>query len=418
MRKIIEQPIWDEGIKPLSAPSLEQSINVDVAVVGAGLTGLLTAYALRQTGYAVVVLEKDQVGHGATGVTTAFLTQYIDTAAVDLIKMFGEAQARLILSSHGQAIGFIEEVVVREQIDCNFMRCSNYIYANADQDVSALQAEHKALATLQIKTELKSKATLPFIQSGSLELTQQAKFHPLQFLLTLAQRLQEQGVHIFQNSPVTDFVSGSPHELLAHGHKVRATFVVFATYEPWGKALYFKKAFYTSYVIGATISPSVLPEAIYEDTLLPYHYLRVERGSDNDQLLLGGADHRSDIPMSPEKNFAALEHYLDEHFVDIPYAITRRWKGPIIEPVDGLAYIGVGDIERMYHATGYSGNGMTYAAIAAQLISDLIAGRNNPWQQLYDPRRHLDLTALAYKGRDYSEELVGGAVKNSLKHRE
>jgi len=83
------------------------------------------------------------------------------------------------------------------------------------------------------------------------------------------------------------------------------------------------------------------------------------------------------------------------------------------EQTDGLAMIGREGEKHpnRYYATGFSGNGMTYGTISGMLISDLILGKNNPWEKIYDPSRRIRLRAVILKGRDYVEEFVGGMVE-------
>lgn len=92
----------------------------------------------------------------------------------------------------------------------------------------------------------------------------------------------------------------------------------------------------------------------------------------------------------------------------------RKWKGNILEPSDGLALIGE-TMPRHYVATAFSGNGMTYSALAGWIISDSLLGRNNPYKDVYDPKRRLEVKAVIYKARDYTAELFGGALKNIFK---
>ena len=94
----------------------------------------------------------------------------------------------------------------------------------------------------------------------------------------------------------------------------------------------------------------------------------------------------------------------------------RRWKGPIIEPVDGLAYIGKSG-DGKYYATGFSGNGMTYSIIAAHIITNKILKKKEIFPSVYDVSRLPSLNSLIGKGVDYSKELIGGAVKNTLVYR-
>lgn len=413
--KIAEQSAWDAAVEwPQLAP-LSESTTADVVIIGGGLTGIASAYLLSQAGYKVVVLEKDELGHGATGVTTAFLTQYLDTDLHDLITIWGRERAASILAAHGAAIDLVEQVVEKEKIECEFTRCSNYACATTEADRAALQREQRAGEQLGLPVSFKETG-LPFAKSGWLELTGQAKFHPLQYLAALVKIVTERGVRIFTATRAEKVIENdSGVEVTAGKYTVQAHYAVVATHAPFNKKLFFKKAFYTSYVLNATLPRGALPAAIYEDTANPYHYWRVDRGEQQDRLIFGGADHRSDIPVNPAKSWQALEDNLKHLLAGIPYEVVSRWKGPILETVDGLAYIGPFDHNNILYATGFSGNGVTYGHIAAQVMADYIQQKANPWHTLFDARRRPSLTALLYKGRDYSGELIGGALRNTFR---
>jgi glycine/D-amino acid oxidase-like deaminating enzyme len=132
-------------------------------------------------------------------------------------------------------------------------------------------------------------------------------------------------------------------------------------------------------------------------------------------MTIGGEDHRNDIPVKSEKNFKALEDYLKCIIPHVKYKKKSRWSGPILEPVDGLAYIGALQDKKIMYAFGFSGNGMTYAAISAQIFTDAVMKRKNRFAELYRADRIPSLKLLATKGRDYGRELIHGAVRNTLK---
>lgn len=403
---------WDQDTQFGRMPTLKGEGEADVAVIGGGITGMTTAYLLAKAGYKVVVLEKDSIGRGATGMTTAFLTQYIDTEISDLITMVGREKAALIYESHAQAIDILGDIIRREEISCEFMRCSNYIYATTEKDRSLLEEERDAAHDIGLDLTYVEDSHLPFTQLPYLELPHQAKFHPLQYLLGLIPILGMRGVKIYDNSAVTE-IRGN--EVLTKEGKITAKHIVVATYAPFTNDLYFKKAFYTTYVLELRVLAGALPQGIYEDTENPYHYFRVDSKGEFDRIIIGGEDHRSDIPVDTEKNFQSLKEYTEELLSDIEYTVVRQWSGPIIEPVDGLAFIGPHAQEGTFYATGFSGNGMTYSIIAADIITTIIQGSSHRWLDLYDANRTPSIKSLAAKGRDYTQELFGGAVKNTLR---
>ena len=136
---------------------------------------------------------------------------------------------------------------------------------------------------------------------------------------------------------------------------------------------------------------------------------------DHDRLIIGGADHRADIPVDAEKNFADLEQYARGALPHLPLTFVRRWKGPIVEPGDGLAYIGPVDSHAsVIHATGYSGNGMTYAVIAAEIFAAHVLGHTSPWSKVYAARRPAHLKPHLTKAKEYIEEFARGAIRNTV----
>jgi Rieske Fe-S protein len=151
-----------------------------------------------------------------------------------------------------------------------------------------------------------------------------------------------------------------------------------------------KQAPYISYAIGIKVPAGSVTSALYWDTLDPYHYVRLQHGSDSgeDVLIVGGEDHKTGQADDAAERFAKLELWARFRWPqcgDVAY----RWSGQVMETIDGLAFIGrnPGDDEHVYIATGDSGMGITHGTIAGILLTDLIVGRENPWAELYDPGR-------------------------------
>ncbi len=410
-QKIESGSAWDEVKIPHFSP-LRKTNKADVAIVGGGLTGTTLAYFLGKSGKKVILLEKNRMGFGATGATTAMLTYNIDTSIEDLIKMYGEESTRQILESHQKAISSIESIIRETGGSCEFLRCSNYVYANSEKENETLVQMAKAAKKLGFDF-LISKNGLPgFANAGYLEIKDQAKFHPLKYLRALVLLAHELPIRLFEKTAVLKIEGEGPYILKTERGDVVADQIAVTTYAPFDRKFFFKKAFYTSYVFEAEIEPGILTEGIYEDTLLPYHYFRVDKGKNTDRLIIGGEDHRSDIKISAEKNFGTLRNYVEKTFSNTHPKIVRKWKGPILETVDGLPYIGSAGKPNIFYATGFSGNGMTYSNIAAHIIADTILGRKPEFSDLYAATRSPSIKRLLYKGKDYTQALLGGAVKN------
>lgn len=314
MPKIIDnQTTWEADRSKLSFSKLDQNLEADVSIVGGGITGLLGAYMLAKAGKKVVVLEAEKIISQTTAWTTAFITQSIDTNFAEMLKIYGLSRSRLILESHGRAIDLIEKIVKEEKINCEFMRCSNYSYANTEEEFDSLKREKTAADKLGFATTLKKKNDLGFNNYGYLEMKRQAKFHPIKFLQSLAERMERLGVQIYENSKV-EKIAGSTVKL-ENGNTVKADYAIVATYYPFNnpKNTFAKKGMYKTYVFEARVGKGLLKEGIYEDLDNPYHYFRIDRMSDHDRLIIGGEDHRKEIKIPEDKNFKALEEYLKKN---------------------------------------------------------------------------------------------------------
>jgi glycine/D-amino acid oxidase-like deaminating enzyme len=416
--KVDKKPVWKEGLEKPEFSKLDRNIKTDVAIIGGGLAGVLTAYLLASEGKKVVLLEKKKIGSGATEYTTAFITQDVDTDLKDLVKLFGYEKARLVWQSGADATDLIEKIIDQEKIDCEFKRTPLTAFASDPNQYHDLVEEQKTIKEFGFDvSDLTQHSDLGFSNFGSFTLNNQAKFHPLKFLWTLASRLKDRGVEIFQESEVVEIKHEEDFILIeTDSHQVEARQVIVATYQPFHNRirLFLKRGMYRSYVITAKLPKNLIPEGLYLDNDNPYHYFRIDKYENYDQMILGGEDIKTIFKIDKEKSFNALAEYFMKILPNQILEISHRWVGPILEPSDGLALIGE-TYENEFVATAFSGNGMTYSAISALILTDQIMGRENIYAHVYDPKRIPSLKQLFIKGTDYMDEFLGGAAKNMFR---
>lgn len=400
-------------------PKLTKDIETDVAIVGGGLAGLFSAYMLAKAGKKVAVLEKDRFFRMGSGFTTGFLTQNIDTDIKDQVSMYGDKDTKRIWESHGKAIDLIEKIVKDEKIGCEFMRCANYIYANDRKEFRDLEEEHKEMKRLGFPVAM-SKAKLGIPNRGVMEIRNQGKYHSVKFAAGLLKALERMGVGLYEKTEVTKIDGKGPFQVIAGNRTVTAPWTLTATYQPFNnpKEVFLQKGMYVSYIIELEAPKGKYTEGTYEDLDNPYHYFRVDAGKGaggKDRIIIGGEDHRKELftKTMERKSFKALEEYAEELFGK-KYPIARRWSGYILEPVDGLAFIGEYDPGNLI-ATAFSGTGMTYSGVTALIVRDIVTGKKNPYIDLYKPGRTPTLNQLWKKGRDFTEEFFRGAVANLVK---
>lgn len=378
---------------------LTNDINVDVVVVGGGIAGLTIAYTLLKRGKSVAVLEDGVIGSGETGRTSAHLASCLDDRYYELINRFGEEDARLIARSHEEAIDTLEKIIADENIHCNFKRVDGYLFSHKDDD-DELNKEAKALEKLSVAFEWAERAPITSFDTGPcLKFLNQAQFNPEKYIEGLAKAIVKHGGQIFESTHV-EKIEDNPCRVHTDDNViVNAGDVVVATGSPVNDRLYLhtKQAQYRTYIIGISLPRGEVTEALYWDTLEKYHYIRIVPSAhqDQDYVLVGGEDHKTGQKKSPKEAFAALEQWAKERFS--PHAIIFQWSGQIVEPIDRLAFIGRNPHDKhVYVHTGHSGNGLTYAAIAANVLADVITGQKSDYEKIYKPSRKTPKAALTF----------------------
>jgi glycine/D-amino acid oxidase-like deaminating enzyme/nitrite reductase/ring-hydroxylating ferredoxin subunit len=376
---------------PIYEP-LQQNVTADVCIVGAGITGLTTAYHLLRQGKKVVVLDDGPVVSGETERTTAHLSSALDDRFTHLEKLFGEEGSRLAAESHMAAINTIEAIVTRENIDCDFTRLDGYLFVPEDEPPEQLRDELAAARRAgHLGAELVPAIPVSSFRAGpAIRFPAQGQFHPLKYLAALASTLRRDGGSIFANTHATSIEDGNTTRVVTQdGYAVSAKAVVVATNSPINDrvAMHTKQAPYRTYVISTRIRGGAVPLALYWDTLDPYHYVRLhQQAGELDLLIVGGEDHKTGETAHVEARFARLEAWTRARFP--VESVEYYWSGQVLEPVDSLAFIGRNPGgKNVYIATGDSGHGMTHGTIAGLLLTDLICGRPNAWADLYDPAR-------------------------------
>ena len=382
--------IWmDTGAMPQFAP-LAASTEADVCVVGAGIAGITTAYNLASMGKRVVVLDDGPVGGGETGRTTAHLANAMDDRFYHLESMHGVDGARCAASSHGAAINRIEEIVRGETIDCDFRRLDGYLFLGEGDDVAELDREYDAAQRAGMTVERLDRAPVRGFDSGPcLRFASQATFHPLRFLTGVTEAIIRLGGRVHTGTRVTSVDGGS--QVTVHtrdGHEVRAGAAFIATNSPAAHYMTPMKMLpYRTYVVTLALDGSGPDDALYWDTLDPYHYVRRFAGHGQDFLIVGGGDQSTGTRDQDESVFDRLEAWARQRFQGLG-AVQQRWSGQVLEPADSLAFIGRDfGHDNVYICTGDSGQGMTHGVIASLLVRDLINGKSNPWEHHYSPTR-------------------------------
>ncbi|HLS80832.1 MAG TPA: FAD-dependent oxidoreductase [Steroidobacter sp.] len=387
---------WRASASAPQYPPLSAQLNVDVCVIGAGLAGLTTAWRLVSQGVSVAVIEALEIGAGETGRTTAHIA-IPDEGYAYLERVHGRGAARLVAESFAAAIDSIEATVREESIDCDFERVDGYLYSCSKNPRAALDREFEAASRAGVQV-LREAALPTGVFAASIDVgpclrfTGQAQFHPLKYLAGLAEAVQRRRGVIHTGARALSLEERDDSVVIhtATG-RINADAAVVATNTPFNDrvAIHAKQVAWQTYVTAALVPQGAIHRALVWDDAEPYHYVRTHPAGDgeHDVLIVGGADHKTGHESDPEAHYREIETWMRDRFPGIG-GPAFRWSGEIMEPLDGLAFIGPNPGSRsVYVISGDSGNGMTHATIGGLLVSDLIMGRQNRWLSVYDPAR-------------------------------
>jgi len=371
-------------------------LKVDVAVLGGGITGLMTALLLQQEGLSVAVVEAGRVACGVTGYTTAKVTSLHGLVYAELTHRFGEQGARIYGEANQQGMALIERLTEQLGIDCDLEHLPAFTYTEDPGRVSVIEEEVEAAQRAGLPASFSSTIGLPFEVQGAVRFEQQAQFHPRKFCLGLASAIDAGGGHVFERTRALNLRPGFPPTVKTEHGDLRAEHVVLATHLPFfdPTAFFAKTAPSRSYAAAVTLAGPA-PDGMYLSADSPTRSIRPVVGGSS-QAVLAGEEHKVGHGGDTRRYHQALEAWARARFE--VRSVDYRWSAQDYLPADNVPYIGrlLPGYGRLHVATGFKKWGMTHSAVAAMLLRDQLAGRPNPWSGLFNATR-VTLLASARK---------------------
>ena len=371
------------------------SIHKDIIVIGGGMTGILTAYFLQSRGRKVTVLEAGRIAGGQTGRTTAKLTSQHGLFYSKLVKNVGVEKASLYAKANQEAIAEYAKMIWKYKIPCDLERLPSYLYAKHPESVGQLLQEVEVASGLGLPAHFAEHINLPFETCGAVCFDNQAQFHPLKFLKTIAHELE-----IYENTSVQKVQGNCVYT--AKG-MLTAKKIVFATHYPIVDipGFYFLRQHQERSYVVALAGCEKLDGMYYSE-----EKDGISLRSHKDVLLVGGSSHRTGKNVDGGA-YDTLREVAAKYFPG--GREVARWSAQDCMPHDEIPFIGQYFYGKpdWYVATGYKKWGMTSSMIAAKLLTDLITGVENPYEKLFTPQRHLVKAAAGNFLMDVGESVKG-----------
>lgn len=381
--------LWQAGEDVYQPAPAGHSKDYDVIVAGGGITGISTALLLAERGKKCLVLEARGLCFGTTGGTTAHINTLLDTPYATIEKNFGKPNAKATAQAVQEALRLIGNNVSRFNIDCGFSAADAYLFAQNDEQDKTLQQLLDATVSAGVDAFRANDIPLPVPFTTAMRAKGQAQFHPVRYVFALAREFESMGGVILQQARVTG-VQNDPDGVTVETTQGRfhAQDLIYATHIPPGvNLLHLRCVPYRSYAMAVKLRDEAYPENLSYDMEDPYHYYRTQVVDGQPYLIAGGKDHKTGETENANAHFTQLESHIRKYF-DVE-EISYQWSSQFFEPADGLPYIGhlPAQQERIYVATGFGGNGMTFSSVAAILLRDLVTEGSAQYETLFDPNR-------------------------------
>lgn len=391
MDLLTSRPFWPlrDGL-PAAFPPLDDDLECDVAIVGGGIAGAMTATLLTQAGLRVVVMDRREVAHGSTAGNTGLMLYDLDVMLHRLASRFGQERAERVYRRCRDAIAGLERIVQQSSIECNFRRRRSLQLAANRSHVTRLRREFVAREAAGLDVEwwsrgrLAAESTLPHpaaIESDAAELD------PYRLTYGLLMSVRDRGNPVHDRTTVTrwKFRKRGVDLYTSRKFRVRARHLVVATgYEAEQflprkvGALHSTYALVTEPVAEFTGWPA--DRCLLWDTGEPYLYLRT---TDDGRAIMGGYDEPFQDADARDRllpaKVAALKRRFRQFFPQIPLEVATGWAGTFGVSADGMPFIGAHrDVPHTWFALGFGGNGTTFAMIAAEVIREALFERTDP----------------------------------------
>ncbi len=390
------EPLWADT--PRHAVRTQRRLttfDVDVLIVGAGISGALMANALIGHNLSVLMVDRRKPIGGSSMASTAMIQHEIDVPLHQLNRLRGTADAARIWQRSAKAVEHLASLVDALQIDCHFERKNTLYLSGASYGSRALQAEVSAREAASLAATLLPQAILRarfgIDRTAAIETHVSAAANPAQLTAGFLRHAQANGIPIVETVEITDIreVEGRNAVATSDGRIILATHVVFCTGYEFLKAVANKKHAIVSTWAMATRPRHPRPEWL-DDYLVwegadPYLYFR---STPDGRIIVGGEDEKSDDAFEDPAKLQAKSDILREKLSDligIRIGVPDyRWAAAFGVTAQGLPMIGRVPCMRNAFATmGYGGNGITFSQIAAEIISSSILGHADPDASLF-----------------------------------
>lgn len=380
--------LWLDGIKVGNVNPLKSDKEVDVLIIGGGITGMSTAYHLCNSKLKVCLVDQDLVGHGVTSKTTGKLTFLQELIYTKLSKEYSYEIAKTYLKSQQDAIKMVEKIIKDNKIECDFKKTDSYIFTDKIKEIDKIKEERNVLEKLNVK--VKEHNELPFNMKcySAISVSNTAVFHPIKYLMALKNICLDNNIEIYERTKIIEIKKeDNYYNCFTEKNKIKAKKVVLACHYPF---FIFPFLFpIKGYLERSYVSASKVSDTKDFSAINVSKNTKSCRYHKDDYFIYLNGSHSLDRNYNVKEGFDNLVSDLEKFKLKPNYI----WTNQDIITNDHLPYIGVLE-DNLIIGTGYNTWGMTNGSLAGKIISDIILGKKNEYISLFDPKRHKPLSNI------------------------
>lgn len=386
------ESFWHKTSHVNEYPPLDEDIDVDVAIIGGGMAGILAAYEISSLGKSVALLEARKFIYGTTGFTTSKLSAQHNIIYYELIQRYGKEKARSFYDANMKGIEIIKDIAEKHGIECELKEQDAYVYTQFKSKVDHIKKEAKAYESLSIDGGLVDKLPIDLDIEAAIVMHKQYEFHPVMFLSGVLKELEKMNVSIFEHTMVTEVNDGDKVSLKTEdGKTISCKQAICASHYPVDDPANFYADNMRPEISFATIYEynKEYPGGMYISYDNPRRTFRGVDANGKKYILVGGESHTLGTGSSDLERYEFIVDFARETFgVE---DVIARWSSHDYLTKDSLPFVGLSSPERecVFIVSGFNKWGLSNSAIIGKLLVDFIEDKENIYKELFNPHREI-----------------------------
>lgn len=387
--------LWVNNINYKINKKLNKNLDVDILIIGGGLTGISTAFYLKDSNYNIALIDADKIGYGVSSRTTGKLTYLQELIYQKLEKNFNFEIAKMYLDSQKYAIDLVLNNIRKYNIECDLEKNSSYVFTNNSNEISKFKKEEKFFNKANVKYTVHNKIPFNYACKYAIKVEDTYVFHPLKYILGLKDICIKKGIEIYENTKAIKLDKKENYYIcFTEKYKIKAKKVIIACHYPFfviPGLIPIRTHIEKSYITASIIKDEKNFNAI--TNTYPIKSIRYHVDKNKKYIIFAGESHKLCNKLDRRNNY---EKIINDVKKNVSSDIKFYWTNQDLMTSDNLPLIGIlnKNNPNLLIGTGYNTWGMTNGSLAGKIISDIILNKENKFKNLFKPDRSINMDKI------------------------